>query len=441
MPWSTLWGPLHGPRREVVIVAASFEQSRVIFEDVREFLAGRYDIENRKMWRKQDSANRAHLEYKATGARVRCIGSDPGTAHGLRPALALLDEPAQWEASTRGRMYAALRTGLGKVPGSRLIALGTRPSDETHFFARMLRVSPYSQSHAAPTDAPPFQRRTWVQANPSMRHLPSLLAQIEEESHEARRDPDALASFRALRLNQGTSDISRSVLLDVDTWRGLEECHDHTGGFVLGIDLGTSAAMSAAAGYWESGALECVAVFPELPSLAARGLADGVGNLYQRMYDRGELVQAGRRVSDIPALLAEILDRWGAPSAIVCDRWREAELRQHLDAMRFPPAKLIVRGQGYKDGGTDTLHFRKAVLGDHVRPAKSLLLTAALAEARVVTDPAGNSKLAKSTEGGRRQRARDDAAAAAVVAVAEGYRQWVTSPHEPPRRRRTALVG
>ena len=39
-------GPLHGRRREVVCVAASFEQARVIFEDVREFLAERFDLDD-----------------------------------------------------------------------------------------------------------------------------------------------------------------------------------------------------------------------------------------------------------------------------------------------------------------------------------------------------------------------------------------------------------
>ena len=56
-------------------------------------------------------------------------------------------------------------------------------------------------------------------------------------------------------------------------------------------------------------------------------------------------------------------------------------------------------------------------------PAASLLLTAAMSEARAVGDPAGNWKLAKSTQGGRRRRAKDDAAAAAILAVAIGTRR------------------
>ena len=142
-----------------------------------------------------------------------------------------------------------------------------------------------------------------------------------------------------------------------------------------------------------------------------------------KMHERGELIIAGRRVSDIGALLRECLSRWGVPGLIACDRWREAELREHLDRIDFPMTGLVVRGQGFRDGGEDVRLFRKAVLAGKVAPSKSLLLRAALLEARTVGDPSGNHKLAKSTQGGRRAHARDDAAAASIIAVAEGMRR------------------
>ena len=41
-------GPLHGNRREVVCCASSFQQGRVVFEDIREFLRAKYDLSDRK---------------------------------------------------------------------------------------------------------------------------------------------------------------------------------------------------------------------------------------------------------------------------------------------------------------------------------------------------------------------------------------------------------
>ena len=47
-----------------------------------------------------------------------------------------------------------------------------------------------------------------------------------------------------------------------------------------------------------------------------------------------------------------------------------------------------------------------------------------MSEARLVSDPAGNQKLTKGSQGGRRMRARDDAAAATILAVSTGVRAY-----------------
>ena len=418
-------GPLHGNRREAVAVASSFDQSRIIFEDVLAFLRQRHDIDNRKIWRVQDSSNRATVEYRPTGARVRTIGSDPAKAHGLRPALALLDEPAQYDATKSDRMLAAIRTGMGKVPNSKLIALGTRPAGTGHWFGEMLKgKAAYAQCHDSPLDDPPFRKSTWLKANPSLPHLPSLEAELRDEAKDARRDESLLAAFRALRLNQGTSDTLEAVLLEAGTWSKIEGDAAEEGRPVWGVDLGTTAAMSAVAAFWPAtGRLEALSAFPNEPSLLERGLKDGVGRLYVEAWKRGELVQVGGAAVDVAELIRHAMQRFGAPLAVVSDRWREGELRDSLKAAGVPLARLDLRGQGYKDGGEDVRLFRRWCLEDRVVPVRSLVLASAVGEARVVMDPAGNAKLAKATQGGRRLRARDDSAAAAILAVASAARR------------------
>ena len=418
-------GPLHGRRREVVVCASAFLQGKVIFEDVLSFLRFRHDIENQRLWRKNDSANNASLEHRPSGARIRCIGSDPARSHGLRPSLVAADEPAQWPGTTSERMLAALRTSLGKVPNSKLIALGTRPAGgNAHWFNRMLNgEAAYSQLHAAHPDDPPFRVRTWRKANPSLSILPSLEKQIRIEAAEAKRSDVALASFKSLRLNLGIEDTVQAMLLDADTWERAEGDAEQRGPSIWGIDAGTSAAQSAVSSYWPvSGALDAFAVFPELPSLVQRGLADGVGRLYVDCARRGELKTLGERVSDLGGMLREAERRWGRPRAVVCDRWRVDELRQCMGEvnLRVP---ILPRGMGFQDGAADVREFRRAVIGGRVTPRRSLLLRSAMREARTVSDPAGNAKLAKGAQGGRRARARDDSAAAAILAVAEGSRR------------------
>ena len=146
-------GPLNGNRREIVVVASSFQQSRIIFEDVLSFLRVDHKLDNRKTWRLQDSVSMAQIEYKPTGARVRCIGSDPAKAHGLRPAISLLDEPAQYDRCKADGMWSALRTSMGKLPGSRAVLLGTQPAADHHFFSKLLKGgADYPQTHAAGPD-------------------------------------------------------------------------------------------------------------------------------------------------------------------------------------------------------------------------------------------------------------------------------------------------
>ena len=420
---AALDGPLATPRGETVVVASSFDQARVAYEHVLAFLAERIDSDP-KRWRIQDSANRASIEDRSTGARVRVLGSDPRRAHGLAPVLVIADEPAQWPPGTSDKMIAALRTSLGKIDGGRLVALGTRPADASHWFEKMLvGGADYSQVHAARDTDAPFQLRTWKRANPSLDFMPVLHRVIRRESVKARRDPAVLPSFRALRLNQGVTDIERASLLAADTWETIEGQSEQRGPVVWGVDLGTTAAASAIAGYWpDTGRLEVLAAFGDTPSLSERGLRDGVGRLYMDMARRDELITTPGRVVDVPDLLREAMNRFGPPDAVAADRWREGELRDGLGLAGIPTAAFVSRGQGFKDGGEDVRTFRRACLTGRVVPVVSLLLRASMREAVTVSDPAGNSKLAKNTEGGRRSRARDDAAAASILAVSVGIR-------------------
>ena len=209
---AALRGPLIEPRAETLVVASSFEQGLICFRHVKAFMGD--TLNDRSRWRVQDTSNRAVIEDRESGAMLRVVGSDPRRLHGAAPKLLLLDEVAQWPSTQIDAMCAALSTSRGKIPGSRAIWLGTRPASAEHPFERELSASVgYSQIHAARPDDPPFHRRTWMRANPSLVDMPDLLAVYQSEAKRAREDPAALASFRSLRLNQGVSDVSRTSLL------------------------------------------------------------------------------------------------------------------------------------------------------------------------------------------------------------------------------------
>lgn len=247
------------------------------------------------------------------------------------------------------------------------------------------------------------------------------------------RGGSALSSFRNLNRNERVSTEDRSVLITVDEWLSAEAAADklpsREGECILGVDLGGSRSMSAAALYWPAtGRLEAVGTFPGKPGLADRGAADGVGGRYVEMQERGELTTLGENTVPPGPWLAEVVKiaDGAAISCIVGDRFRHAEFVEAMAkaGLRVP---FIWRGFGWKDGSEDIERFRRAVFDGQVKALPSLLLRSAFADAVTLIDPAGNHKLAKS-----RSLGRIDAAAATLLAVAEGARR-VARPSRPSR--------
>ena len=433
-------GALHVPGGETVVLAASFQQARLTFEGVVRSLellgeAGEFRV--------RDQQNLADIQHRGTGARLRVAGSDNRRAHGWRFNLALCDEPSQW--GPRGELLAAaVRTALGKRAGARALFLGTRPRSDSHFFARLLAEgdrSVYAQVHAARPGDPPYRVATWRRANPGLDYgLPDVEV-LRAEARLARRDPAEAATFAALRLNLGTSEVEEAFLLAPEVWRAIETdpLPPRVGPCAWGVDLGGTAAFSACAAYWpRTGRLEGFVACGAVPPLADRALRDGVSGVYEAMRGRDELVLLGRRVVPVEAFVAEAARRFGRPQAIAADRYRAGELTDGVaeSGLRLPEPTW--RGQGWRDGAEDVRGFRVAVLEGRVAAPVSLAMRAAFAEARTVSDAAANEKLSKGSAGGRRARGRDDLAAAIVLAVAEGSRR---DAGPRPQRRRYALAG
>ena len=430
-------GPLRARNAEAVVVAGSMNQARIAFKHTRNALECRgHDLTDKRKFKSYDSTTRLSLESKEHKTELRVIGSDPNRAHGLAPSLLIADEPAQWKKQSGEQLWAALRTSMGKIPGSRIVTLGTKAADPTHFFNRQLlnplaNVIEYVPDPKA-VEERPLDYDTIRAANPSFDHLPTLRQEIEDERLEAESDPNSLATFKALRLNGGVSEVRIPTLLEAQDWGRIENLptNDRRGELIWGVDLASGAAMTAVAAYWlRSGRLEAIACFPEIPDLKARAKSDGAGNDYERMYERGELVRIGERAVDIGAFFRHAIEYFGQrPHVVVGDRFKVRDLRQGLiDAGMRNRCHWIPRGMGWRDGGEDVSHFRQACAEGHVRPVQSVLMRAAMANARVALDTAGNAKLAKSgdglTVGVRAARARDDACAASIVAVAEGWRK------------------
>ena len=431
---------LHAARlhhQQIVVVASSMEQGRILFDAAMEMMT----TEERMELQISNTIQNSSMINPITGMKLKVVASDPKRAHGLRNVVvAILDEPAQWPANQRDAMYAAIKTSLGKVPNSKLIAIGTQSKDSTHWFQRGLAkefevrrtYAPQKDKNGEIPDSYALTRKAVLEANPSCKRggMPDLLKQVMREMAEAKESEFAIPQFKALRLNLGVSEIHEEFLVSPSAWFDLAEetpeMEMNSGRLscVWGIDLGGTKAMSAVACYaYRKDYLDAVAQFPGKPDLEERGRLDGVEGRYLRMWRQGDLTLAiDSLVPDYEKLLNSALARWGQPKAIVCDTYHETELLQALADSKVQPVPVEVRKGGYDDGGHDIEEFRRAVLEKELRVYNSLLMLSAVSEARVQLSSEGKEKLARGSASGKRLRGRDDAAAAMVIAVALGRR-------------------
>lgn len=415
------------PKREIIIAARNRDQSKTAFNFVAGFIEGLPEAEQELFTIRR--GYKLEIEYSANGGGLlRVIPADGKSILGGAPTLAIMDERAAWEKDKGDTLENAILSGLGKRNGRALI-ISTSAPDDANTFSRWLDDPPpgtYVQEHRPPFGLPADDLESLLIANPGAAEgigaSPEWL--VAQARRAIARGGSALASFRNLNRNERTSTETRSVVLTVDEWLATEVAPDdlpaRSGPCILGVDLGGSRSMSAAAFYWpETGRLEAVGTFPASPSLADRGAADGVSGRYVEMHSRGELKVMGE--ATVPpgpwlADLVRLLD--GAEvAAIVGDRFRHAEFTEAMQkaGLRVP---FIWRGFGWKDGSEDVERFRRAVFDGEVKGAPSLLLRSAFADAVTMIDPAGNHKLTKG-----RALGRIDAAAAAILAVAEGQRR------------------
>jgi phage terminase large subunit-like protein len=413
------------PRREILIAARTRDQAKIAWDFVAGFARSLPEETQAQLIYRRSP--RLEIEFTGDGGGhvLRAIAADGKSALGSAPTLVLMDERGHWQTEKGDALEHALLSGLGKR-GGRALIISTSAADDTHPFSRWIddpQPGTYIQEHRPSPGLPADDRESLLIANPGAAYgIGSGIEWLEAEARRSiARGGSALTAFRLYNRNERVSGETRDLLLTVDEWLACEvsALPDRAGQVIIGIDLGGSASMTAAAFYWpETGRLECFGTFPSVPSLADRGAADGVSGRYVEMHDRGELSVLGDKTVPVAAWLSQVLRMAEGETiaAIVADRYKQAELAEAMDRAGVT-SPVIWRGMGWRDGSEDIERFRRSAYDALIKVKPSLLLRSAFADAVCLRDPANNMKLAKA-----RSKGRIDPAAATVLAVAEGAR-------------------
>ena len=409
--------PLHVPGGEYLLCASSIEQARLGV-----FLPIRAALEPVGGYRFADSATRISIFHKATGTRLRVMGSTGRRAMGIVGCpLLVADEPGTWDVNNGQLMFDAIQTAQGK-PGSslRAVYIGTLAPFGLpgHWWHNLIADGSHGSTYVQSLQG---DRKTWDQwptirkANPLVSISAKFRRKLLEERDDARADSRLRARFQSYRLNVPSGDES-TTLLTVDDWErtAARPVPARAGRPVVGIDLGGGRAWSAAVAMWPNGRCEAVAVAPGIPDIAKQEARDRVpAGSYRVLVESGALrLATGLRVPQPGQLWELVQERWGRSRLVVCDRFRLNDLRDAVGS-RVP---LMPRVTRWSDAASDIRALRKSAKDGPlaVMEASRPLMIASLAKAMVQNDDQGSFRLIKADPSNN--TARDDVAAALVLA-------------------------
>jgi phage terminase large subunit-like protein len=366
----------------------------------------------------------------------RAISAEAGTAHGLSPVLAILDEVGQVRGPTDA-FIEAIETSQGAHDDPLLIAISTQAATDGDLFSIWLddaknAKDPRIVSHVytAPEDCDVMDRKAWKAANPALGKFRAL-KDLQDFAKQADRLPAKENSFRWLYLNQRIE--ATSPFLNRGEWEANKGAALIEGGMTCfaGLDLSSSRDLTA-----------FVMVFPVgdeyhvLPQFFMPG--DGIRDRAQEdkvPYDvwakQGFITLIDGPVI-VPAVVAQHVAEASSDfdmQLMAYDRWRINDFTRELDAIGVQ-LPMQAFGQGYKDMAPAVDKLEQLVLGHKLRHGNNPVMNMCAANAIAERDPAGNRKLNKAKSVGRIDGLVALAMALGVEAMGEGAA--ASSPWDDP---------
>jgi len=345
----------------------------------------------------------------------RAISAEAGTAHGLSPILAILDEVGQIRGP-HDAFVEAIETAQGAHENPVLLAISTQAATDGDLFSIWLddaekSKDPHIVSHvySAPEDCDIMDRSAWQAANPALGIFRSI-KDIEDFAKRALRQPSVENSFRWLYLNQRIEASAPFISKSVWQSCGGPVAKRFDGPVYGGLDLSSVSDLTAKVWIsWVDGAWHVKPTF-WLPSegIAEKSRADRVP--YDVWAREGYLRTTPGRTVDYE-FVAETLWRDCQEMdvrKIAFDRWNFRHLRPWLLKVGFTEEQLegdnaIFEpfGQGFQSMSPALRDLEADLLEGKIVHGNHPVLAMCAANAVATSDPAGNRKLDKAKATGR----------------------------------------
>lgn len=196
-------GPMKIRNSQIISGARSRDQASLVFNLAEKII--NFSPELRKVIR--TTSSKRMLTGLVANVEFRAISAEAGTAHGLSPVVAILDEVGQIKGPV-DPFVEAIDTAQGAYDNALLLAISTQAASEADMFSLWLDAaettgSPHivSRLYTAPEDCDILDRKAWESANPALGEFRSAI-ELERKANEAHEMPSAENSFRWLYLNQ-----------------------------------------------------------------------------------------------------------------------------------------------------------------------------------------------------------------------------------------------
>lgn len=367
------------------------------------------------------------LDGDGDGSIFEALSADGRKAQGLAPSLWIYDELAQINDR---ELLDALLEGMGKRKEALGIIISTQAPNDEHPLSQLIDDAltgsdPSNFAHliAAPAEADPFDLEVIRSVNPAWGKYLDL-DDLLKSRDRAKRLPAFEPSFRNLRLNQRVDANVEARIVPPNVWK---EC----GGKVDREALRGRSCWAALDLSGKHDLTALVLVFPDDKDPPAFDILpffwtpDGQLNSrrpserdrFKEWINRGVMIAVPGQTIRFGFVANELakLDGEFDIREVAYDRWRIDDFKAELDEIGCA-VPLEPFGQGFKDMGPAVETFAELALTSRLRHGGHPVLTAAVAAAILVSDPAGNQKFEKD-KSSQRSIVRIDGAVTLAMAL------------------------